>query len=382
MPDSIQVTSSSSWFSRLGKAFGGIIVGLVLLVIGVGLLIWNEGRAVKTYNTLKEGEGLVIDVSADAVNAANEGKLVHLTADATTEETLVDEDFGISANAIRLRRDVEMYQWKENESSETRKKLGGGEETVTTYSYSKEWSGMLNNSSNFQQPADHENPGEFPFDSATWDAQTVPVGAFFLSPDLISQLSDFTELPVREIPEGAAWPENAKPDKGGIYLGANPAQPKIGDARIKFSVVKPGPVSLVAAQAGDSFAAYRTKAGGTIAMITAGEVSAQQMFEDAISQNTLVTWLVRLGGFILLWIGFALLFAPLSVLADVIPLLGSLVGAATGLIAFLLALAVALTVIAVAWVFFRPLLGITLLVLAVVAAVFGFRAFRKKPQAA
>ncbi len=382
MPDSIQVTSSSSWFSRLGKAFGGIIVGLVLLVIGVGLLIWNEGRAVKTYNTLKEGEGLVIDVSADAVNAANEGKLVHLTADATTEETLADEDFGISANAIRLRRDVEMYQWKENESSETRKKLGGGEETVTTYSYSKEWSGMLNNSSNFQQPADHENPGEFPFDSATWDAQTVPVGAFFLSPDLISQLSDFTELPVREIPEGAAWPENAKPDKGGIYLGANPAQPKIGDARIKFSVVKPGPVSLVAAQAGDSFAAYRTKAGGTIAMITAGEVSAQQMFEDAISQNTLVTWLVRLGGFILLWIGFALLFAPLSVLADVIPLLGSLVGAATGLIAFLLALAVALTVIAVAWVFFRPLLGITLLVLAVVAAVFGFRAFRKKPQAA
>jgi Transmembrane protein 43 len=382
MPDSIQVTSSSSWFSRLGKAFGGIIVGLVLLVIGVGLLIWNEGRAVKTYNTLKEGEGLVIDVSADAVDAANQGKLVHLTADATTEETLADEDFGISANAIRLRRDVEMYQWKENESSETRKKLGGGEETVTTYTYSKEWSGMLNNSSNFQQPADHENPGEFPFDSATWDAQTVPVGAFFLSPDLISQLSDFTELPVREIPEGAAWPGNAKPDKTGIYLGANPAQPKIGDARIKFSVVKPGPVSLVAAQAGDSFAEYRTKAGGTIGMITAGEVSAQQMFEDAISQNTLVTWLVRLGGFILLWIGFALLFAPLSVLADVIPLLGSLVGAATGLIAFLLALAVALTVIAVAWVFFRPLLGITLLVLAVVAAVFGFRAFRKKPQAA
>jgi hypothetical protein len=105
------------------------------------------------------------------------------------------------------------------------------------------------------------------------------------------------------------------------------------------------------------------------------------MFEDAIATNTLITWLVRLGGFILLWIGFGLLFAPLSVLADIVPLFGSLVGAATGLIAFLLALAVALTIIAFAWLFFRPLLGITLLVLAVVAAVFGFRAFRKKPQA-
>jgi hypothetical protein len=147
-------------------------------------------------------------------------------------------------------------------------------------------------------------------------------------------------------------------------------------------VVEPGPVSIVAAQAGDSFAEYRTKAGGTIGMITAGKVSAQQMFEDAIATNTLITWLVRLGGFILLWIGFALLFAPLSVLADIVPLFGSLVGAATGLIAFLLALALALAIIAFAWLFFRPLLGITLLILAIVAAFFGLRAFGKKTQMA
>jgi hypothetical protein len=382
MPDSFQVTSSSSWFSRIGKAFSGIIVGLILLIIGIALLFWNEGRAVKTYNTLKEGQGLVMNVSADEADAANDGKLVHLTADATTEEILVDEDFGISANAIRLQRDVEMYQWKETEESETRKKLGGGEETVTTYTYSKQWSSGLNNSSNFQQPEGHENPSEFPYDSMTWDAENVPVGAFYLSPDLISQLSDFADLPVREIPEGAAWPEDATLSKGGIYLGANPAQPQVGDVRIKFSVIEPGPVSIVAAQNGNTFADYQTKAGGTIAMIVPGNVPAQQMFEDAIATNTLVTWLIRLGGFILIWIGFGLLFAPLSVLADVVPFFGNLVGAATGLIAFLLALAVALIVIALAWVFFRPLLAITLLVLAVVAAVFGFRAFRKKPQAA
>ncbi|MFM8886134.1 MAG: TMEM43 family protein, partial [Chthoniobacterales bacterium] len=119
-----------------------------------------------------------------------------------------------------------------------------------------------------------------------------------------------------------------------------------------------------------------------IAMIVSGNVPAQQMFEDAISTNTLITWLIRLGGFILLWIGFGLLLAPLSVLADIIPLFGSLVGAATGLIAFLLALAVALTVIAIAWVVFRPLLGSVLLVVAVASLFFGFRVFRKKPRAA
>lgn len=382
MADSFQVTSSSSWFSRLGKAFTGIVVGIVLIIIGIALLFWNEGRAVKAYKTLKEGQGLVIDVASGAVDSGNNGKLVHLTADAVTDETLVDSDFGVSANAIRLRRDVEMYQWKESEKSETRKKLGGGEETVTTYTYTKEWSGMLNDTANFHQPAGHENPSEFPYDSMTSDAEQVVVGAFYLSPDLIAQLSDYRDLPVRDLPEGTQWPEGARADKGGIYLGANPAQPQVGDVRIKFSVVEQGPVSLVAAQNGDTFADYQTKAGGTIAMIVPGNVPAQQMFEDAIATNTLVTWLIRLGGFILIWIGFGLLFAPLSVLADIVPLFGSLVGAATGLIAFLLALAVGLTVIAIAWVVFRPLLGITLLVIAVAALALGFRAFRKKPQAA
>ncbi|MBJ7391344.1 MAG: TMEM43 family protein, partial [Chthoniobacterales bacterium] len=272
--------------------------------------------------------------------------------------------------------------WKENKTSETRKKLGGGEETVTTYTYMKAWSNMLNDTANFQEPSGHENPSEFPYSSMTLDAERVAAGAFYLSPDLISQLSDFKHLPVRDEPEGSQWPEGARTDKSGIYLGANPAQPQVGDARIKFSVVEQGPVSVVAAQNGDTFADYQTKVGGAIDMIVPGNVPAQQMFEDAISNNVLLTWILRLVGFILIWIGFGLLFAPLSVLADIFPLFGSLVGAATGLIAFLLALAVALTVIAIAWVVFRPLLGVALLVVAVASAVFGFRALRKKLHAA
>ena len=47
MPDSIQVTSSSSWFSRLGKAFTGIVVGIIFIIVGIALLFWNEGREAK-----------------------------------------------------------------------------------------------------------------------------------------------------------------------------------------------------------------------------------------------------------------------------------------------------------------------------------------------
>ncbi len=64
-------------------------------------------------------------------------------------------------------------------------------------------------------------------------------------------------------------------------------------------------------------------------------------------------------------IGFNMVFKVASVLADVIPVLGGVVGAGTGIIAFLLAACLSLVTIAIAWVFYRPVLGVTLLVLAI-----------------
>jgi hypothetical protein len=378
MADSHTVVSSSSWFSRIGKSIMGVLVGLVLLVVAVVLLFWNEGRAVKTFKTLQEGEGAVVSVEAGEINPDNEGKLIHLSGAAETEETLTDPSFGVSENALRLQRSVSMYQWEEKSESKTEKKLGGGEETVTTYTYSKGWSEGLIDSSSFNVPDGHENPSELPFESLTWDAEIVQVGAFTLSADLVSMLSGFEELPIKQLPEGIDWPEDVKPDKGKIYLGANPAQPQIGDVRVAFSVVPPGEVSLLAGQSGDSFQAYRTKAGGTIEIIKSGRHDARAMFAAAHADNTLLTWILRVVGFFLIWIGFSLVLAPLSVLADVVPFFGNLVGAVTGFVTFLLALALSALVIAVAWIFFRPLLAIFLFAVAGAAVFFLCKVLRKK----
>jgi hypothetical protein len=63
-------------------------------------------------------------------------------------------------------------------------------------------------------------------------------------------------------------------------------------------------------------------------------------------------------------IGLSMIFKVFSVLADVLPFLGSIVEAGTGFIAFLLAGVLSLITIAVAWIVFRPLLGIILLAVA------------------
>jgi tetratricopeptide (TPR) repeat protein len=60
-------------------------------------------------------------------------------------------------------------------------------------------------------------------------------------------------------------------------------------------------------------------------------------------------------------IGLFLLLRPLATVADVIPLLGSLVGFGAGIAAAILAACLSLTIIAVAWIWHRPLVGALLL---------------------
>ncbi|MCI5157840.1 MAG: hypothetical protein D3906_05255, partial [Candidatus Electrothrix sp. AUS1_2] len=81
--DSYTEVTSESWFGRIGGAIKGIIFGFILFLIAFPLLFWNEGRAVKTYKSLKEVSGAVISVLADQVDPNNEGKLVHLSGRAS-----------------------------------------------------------------------------------------------------------------------------------------------------------------------------------------------------------------------------------------------------------------------------------------------------------
>ena len=152
---------------------------------------------------------------------------------------------------------------------------------------------------------------------------------------------------------------------GGVfYRGENPSVPKVGDLRVKFEIVKPQVVSIVAVQRGNSFEAYQARAGNSILLLQAGTVSADSMFKAAERENTMLTWLLRAGGFLMMLVGLVLVFRPIAVFGSVIPFLGSLLGAGLGAFAFFVATSLSLLTIALAWIAYRPLVGIGLLVVA------------------
>ncbi len=363
MSDSVTVVTSRSWGSRLKGSFKGIFVGLILVVGSCWLLFKNEGRAVTRYKSLKEGAAAVVSVASDRTDTANEGKLVHLSGFADAASMLADREFGVSAEAIHLERTVEMYQWRESASSKTEKKTGGSTETTTTYSYSQGWSEHLVDSGSFQESAGHENPRSMPFKSQSFSARQVAVGAFQLSEGLIRRMRDFVPLPLSStagLP--SAIRDRARVDGNGLYVGNNPGSPQIGDLRISFRKVPPGTVSVVARQSGTELSAYPTRAGSSIELLRSGTAGAEEMFEAAQQANKVFTWILRAAGFLLMLTGFRMILGPLSVMADVLPALGNLVEKGVTGVAAMLAAPLSLLVVAFAWIFHRPLLAVTILV--------------------
>lgn len=363
--DSFTEITNQSYFSRIGGSLKGILFGLVLVLIAFGLLFWNEGRAVKRYKTLLEGESMVVSVSAAERDPAMEGKLIHLSGMAESAESLTDEQLGVvSPQSIKLKRTVKMYQWQESSETKTEKKLGGGEQQTTTYTYSTEWAEKPIASSSFKKQNGHQNPTTMPFSTMEFSAKQVHLGVYILNQSLISKIDSYKPFTInQDTPVPHTPGRNGHLETYGFYIGNSAASPEVGDLQIGYQVVKPLDVSVVAVQAGNSLKPYHSESGGQIEMLQTGIHMADAMFQQAQKNNTIMTWLIRVGGFLLMFFGIKLILAPLSVFADIIPAVGSLIGAGTGIIAFLFSGVFSFLTIAIAWIVFRPLIGIIALVI-------------------
>ena len=144
-----------------------------------------------------------------------------------------------------------------------------------------------------------------------------------------------------------------------------------GDRRLSrlLRLVPLGVISVIGQQQGAKFQPYQTIAGDQLLMVEPRQLCrpprCSRKPQDA---NTLITWVLRAVGLLLLAIGFALFMSPLGVIGDVIPFIGSIVRMGTGIVAFFLAIVVGTITIAIAWFYYRPLLAIGILVVGAVVA--------------
>lgn len=365
MPDQITEVISRSWFSRIRNSFGGMLVGVVLTVLPFIFLSWNEKRAIDMIRALNEGARSVVSIAADAVNPQNEGALVHFSGRADSPDRVGDKVFGLDEAALKLRRRVETFQWEETRSQESKTKMGGGTDTVVTYHYRTHWSEDLANSGQFKDSASHRNPAQRLFDDHQDVAQPVKVGAFTLPESLVAMLAGWTALPVPSLDRLPPEIRSRSPIAGDfLYFGKDPSRPAVGDTRVRFEVVPPQEVTVVARQVGTTLEPFHANSGASVLLLEPGIHSAADMFAQAQSKNRAMTWILRIVLFVMMGIGLSLVFRPFRVLADVLPFAGRLVGAGTGFVAFLLAAVLSTVTVAIAWLAVRPEIGFPLLLVA------------------
>ena len=429
-------TTTTGYGTRVGNSFKAIGTGFLMFIAGTALLWWNEGRAVKTEKMLDEAGSAYVEMeNPNKKDASLDGELICGTAMATTEDSLIDNEFGIGAKAIALRRTVEYYQWVEHEQSKSEDKLGGKQVTTTTYTYTKEWVSSPIESAQFKDPAyQNKNMVLTTVERNEQYAENVSFGAYKLNESLIHSISSRegmdlaiaedllkqfdkntqtayerfygvqpkqqqpTQQPVQQpaIPDSVRAllsdsakhaldslqavndsinkeMENANNKKdleyvhqasNVLYFGRVPGAPEVGDVRVTFEKVVPAKVTVMAVVDGDSFKPFKAKNGKRFQTLVMGKKSGDEIIDAEKEANNMILWALRILGIMIVIGGLKGIFGFLTTILKVVPFIAGIFGWGIGVVCTVIGIAWSLIIIALAWLFYRPLLGISLLVLA------------------
>ena len=412
-----QEVTTTGYGTRVGNSFKAIGSGILMFCIGTALLWWNEGRAVKTEKMLDEAGSAYVEMeNPNKKDASLEGELICGTALATTEDSLSDAQFGIGAKAISLRRSVEYYQWVEHSEEKKEDKLGGKEVTTTTYTYSKEWVSRPVESAQFKDPAyQNKNMVLTTIEDAEKYAENVTWGAYKLNESLIHSISSregmdlaiaedlmkqfdqnaktayerfygVKQQPAQQPAETAVVSDSVKAVNDSInkaianaenkkdleyihqannvlYFGRVPGSPEVGDVRVTFEKVVPAKVTVMAVVDGDTFKPFKAKNGKRFQTLVMGKKSGDEIIDAEKEANNMWTWALRILGVLMVIGGLKGIFGFIETILKVVPFVAGIFGWGVGLVCSVVGIAWSLIVIAIAWLFYRPLLGISLLIL-------------------
>ena len=347
--------------NKKSGGIGGIGFGFLLIIGGICLLWWNEGRTVKTEASIKEVQSSGIEVNDAKYNSDNNDKIVLVTGK-TQYETVTDTLLNITVEGLVLNRKVEVYEWEESCDDDN-------------CTYKKIWSDDLIDSSNFRNSS-YKNPTSLMYKSEMFYTSYAKLGDFNLSKEFLAQLDTNDTMPPKEDVEIEGFHV-----QGSYYTNVkNEADPEIGDLRIIYLYNDANEVTALGVQKEKELATFVGKSGYSLNYVREGIYTLPQVINSLRSSNKTTKWLLRGLGILLVIIGISSVLSPITKLLGYIPILGSIANGAIGIVTFAVGLAISLVVIAVAWFRYRPLLSIGLIV-AVVALIILIKKFTKKKEA-
>lgn len=149
-----------------------------------------------------------------------------------------------------------------------------------------------------------------------------------------------------------------------LYFGRVPGSPEVGDVRVTFEKVVPAKVTVMAVVDGDTFKPFKAKNGKRFETLVMGKKSGDEIIDAAKETNNIILWVLRIVGILMVIGGLKGIFGFIETILKVVPFIAGIFGWGVGLVCSVIGIAWSLIIIAIAWLFYRPLLGISLLALA------------------
>jgi len=330
-PNEIEIMSyrevtHKSWFSRIINSFVGVLFGFLFFLGSFFLLFWNEGR-VNLAKVAKTAQEITAGGSAEA------GQLIALTGALKSSSSLGD-DYLKAGDYIYLNRRVEMYAWKEDKDSKTKKNIGGSETTTTDYNYRKEWTSNPENSSNFKVDGYH-NPSMH-ITEKEQKANQIELEGFQLEQTEDLSLSAEPLHLSQSLLKGqneVVWASDRY-----LFSGQGSLErPQIGDLRLSYEALpNPSPrMTLFAAySATNRLAPFNNdRVMGFYRALKGDKTEAINYLQ---TEHNTTRWILRGLGFFLMWVGLSMIYAPISVFLDIVPIAGRVTRFMAGVASFLI----------------------------------------------
>jgi hypothetical protein len=373
MPNTFTTVSRRGFGSRIISSIIGVPIGIVLIFGSCFLLYWNEGRT--DYSKIASKS---VSVQASQVDQSQNGKFISVTG-SVTGQRISDGAYLNPMSAVAVERTVEEYAWVETQQTQSNNSTGGGQTNKTTYTYSEQWVDQPANSNNFQVPAGHQNPAK-PLNDSLVKAASGKVGAYTFDPQTIKlpSLQDValsssnttllnstifaTAAPITQstgptFTSSVPITNNPSPILSNLRLASseyiyggsgNLSAPQLGDIRISYQDLPAGTNVTVFGQLNNgSIGAYTDSNNHTLYDLLAGD--RQTAIATLHNQYEKTTWIFRGIGVGLIWIGLIMLFGPLDMLLDFIPVAGEIGGMLTFIITLPIALLIGGTVIIIGY---------------------------------
>ena len=287
---------------RLTAPYARFGLGMLLLILAIIVLWLNEG-AMDIAKVARNS----IALSSDQIAVRTGRRLVSVTGQLTTDEQIGDPQFLRPGLYIKLVRKVEMFSWREKRDNKN-------------YLYEKNWLSQPPDPRRFHDKRGHENL-PLPLASASYLTPAAKIGAFTIDP-LMMEFPAPAALTLT--PDRVTLGRNAAlAGKYYIFMGAGSfKKPRIGDVRISFLAI---PASL-------EVTAFGRKQNDMLAPFVTIEYKFYQIFrgdrDQAISQlpaeHKVRLWLLRVLGFLIMWLGLSHFARPAGLLTKVRPELKNL----------------------------------------------------------